>query len=900
VITFSDEPTDKITLSNFDFTKALLDFYGLRLIEQPQLPLATEVIRTFLGDKQDWDSDPVEEGIQSELDPYGNTVRADGQGDPARPDLAEGDREDFLYGSDADEVERFVTAGGNDTVYADGAASITSTQGGDDIVEAGPGSDIVAAGAGDDWIEGGTEDDILGGNEGNDSLFAESSNGGTLTIDLAIAQGEVGDQRPGQGDLLSGDAGDDVLLSDAGSDFLSGGVGEDIIAGGAGNDSIYGDATVTAAQLGWSVERTRTDVGTISTFSVVPTGIGVTWDDAIGGLDVIYGGAGADWIFAGAGDDYVEGGIGDDVLFGEAGHDVVVGGDGNDVLSGDSVSVDAAGLSGDDYLVGGAGDDELAGGRGNDYLDGGEGFDRLSGGEGDDTLVGGAGIDVLFGGAGKDTYVYNAGDGTTVIDDEPSGADDPEASVLVLGPGISPEDVKFRPNFLVVDLGDDNLIQFLHFDPEDPLSTPVLDAIEFQSGGFMTLEDVLEQGFDIDGKEEDELLFGTPYTDRIDAKGGNDTVIGRAGDDTIQGGTGDDWLEGNDGNDTIDGGAGSDELTGGWGDDTLAGGEGDDALAGDGGNDSLDGGAGADSLVGHDGDDTLTGGTGDDLLIGNEGSDTYTFSAGDGADLIDEQALIALGVADEAGIDVVRFDDTVSAAQITLSRAANGDLAIRYGAGDAVTVIGQYTGAAQAIERIEFDDGSFIDKAALDALPIAPIQGTAGDDTLTGTPGDDTLEGGAGADTYTMSLGMGRDTLVDASPSGETSTLQLAEGLSLDGLRARQSGDDLVVDIRGTTDGVVIEDYFAAGASQTWQIEQAGGTFTAMQDLIDRPDPYAGNVALGAREDFRQALLSAWATETVNAPLPTHALVFNGWLASRKEMCTRDMPWVSFFSGQRT
>jgi hypothetical protein len=73
-----------------------------------------------------------------------------------------------------------------------------------------------------------------------------------------------------------------------------------------------------------------------------------------------------------------------------------------------------------------------------------------------------------------------------------------------------------------------------------------------------------------------------------------------------------------------------------------------------------------------------------------------------------------------------------------------------------------------------------------------------------------------------------------------------------------------------------------------------------MQDLIDRPDPYAGNVALGAREDFRQALLSAWATETVNAPLPTHALVFNGWLASRKEMCTRDMPWVSFFSGQRT
>jgi Ca2+-binding RTX toxin-like protein len=118
---------------------------------------------------------------------------------------------------------------------------------------------------------------------------------------------------------------------------------------------------------------------------------------------------------------------------------------------------------------------------------------------------------------------------------------------------------------------------------------------------------------------------------------------------------------------------------------------------------------------------------------------------------------------------------------------------VRYGAGDEVTVLGQYAGRAHSIERIEFADGTVIDKAALDALPVAPITGTEGDDTLAGQASDDTLAGGAGADTYPLYLGMGSDTIVDASASpAEASTLALAEGLSLDSLkakRARETGE---------------------------------------------------------------------------------------------------------------
>ena len=303
----------------------------------------------------------------------------------------------------------------------------------------------------------------------------------------------------------------------------------------------------------------------------------------------------------------------------------------------------------------------------------------------------------------------------------------------------------------------------------------------------------------------------------------------------------------------------------------------------------LTGGAGDDALMGNDGDDVLTGGTGADILIGNDGADTYQFSAGDGQDLIDEQALVAQGVGDEASTDVVRFDASIAAGQVEMLRSANGDLTLRYGASDEVTIVGQYTGAAQAIERIEFSDGTVIDKAALDALSVAPITGTTGDDTLAGTAGDDTLEGGSGADSYSIYLGMGHDTIDDSSPSAaEVGTLQLAEGLTLDSLKASRVGEDLAVEIRGTTDGVLIKGYFEVDPpTQVWQIAESGGTITAIADLIDRPDPYADNIALAAREDYRQGVQSQWATQNAATALPTFAWIYSSCVADNLQLCAQ-------------
>jgi Ca2+-binding RTX toxin-like protein len=1003
-IAFADLQTDKITVKDFDFSKAALDGYlGIRLIDAPAVPTFTapstpQTTREVIGDfepaqntgtfnslfapgfpedyRPDFGATPVGSYVVLEVfrDPDDNhptayevqyttlddldNVVTTGSPMPGRPDtLKDSSGNDKILAGEGDNTitatrggeDWIVTGAGNDTVTDSGGNNLIDTgagadniftygagddwilagagndivndvagnnrieagadndvvntgagndlilggggddqigdEGGANLIDAGAGRDIVVAGVDADWVEGGADGDILDGNEGNDTLFADSSNGQTLSVAQAITAGEAGAQAPGPWDLLSGNQGDDILIGAAGVDYLAGGEGRDVLAGGAGDDTIYGDQTVAGYTLGWSVERTPNISSTSATFTVTRSA-GFTAFESPGSADTIYGGAGKDWIFAGAGDDYVEGGdsqddanIDDDVVLGEGGSDILVGGSGKDYMDGDSAQSNDDGSWGEDYLDGGAGDDTLFGSKGNDILIGGAGDDKLLGGEDDDLLYGGAGIDVLQGGTGKDTYVYYRGDGVDVVVDPDIATDSQYRSALALGPGITKEQVKFHLGSLVVDLGEGDAIHFEGFDSADPVSTPVLDSIQFADGDFMTYDDILAQGFDIDGTEDVDVLFGTPYTDRIDAKGGDDTVMGRAGDDAILGGAGDDWVEGAAGNDDIDGGEGSDQLAGYLGDDVLAGGSGDDALAGGDGNDALQGGDGADSLVGDDGDDSLEGGVGDDLLIGNAGSDTYVFTAGDGADLIDEQAFIAQGLADVEGTDVVRFDAAVTPGQVTLSRGANGDLTIRYGATDSVTIAGQYAGAAQSIERIEFDDGAVIDKAALDAVATAPIEGTAGDDFLSGTPGNDTLAGAAGADSYAVYLGMGRDTLVDGSPSAaEVGTLQLAAGLSLDSLKARRVGDDLAVDIRGTNDGVLIQGYFDAVApTQDWQIVEDGGAVTDIQDLIDRPDPYADNIALGAREDFRQALLSAWATETVSSALPTHAMVFEGW-----------------------
>lgn len=694
-----------VFLRGFDFAAAQnQDFLGIRLVEEQSGPASP--VRAFIGDKENWDSIPATPEIDPVGDGFGNYVRADGQ--DGRPDISLADRADTFLGSSADEVERFDTAGGNDVVRADGPDSFFSSAGGRDIVLAGEGSDLVEAGGNDDWVEGGAGDDILGGNAGDDVIWADSSSidNSPITLAQAITTGNTAVAILGQGELLTGDDGADRLVGASTSDLLLGGAGVDIIVGGGGDDNIYGDASVSGAAHGWTANRSVTANGTSIIYLLTTSGVTVSGPNELttGDADYIYGGAGADWIFAGAGDDYVEGGdtldgagTPDDVVFGEAGSDILLGGSGADTLFGDSASVDAEGLSGDDYLDGGAGIDFLFGGGGNDILFGGESGDQLFGNDGDDILVGERGNDLLVGGAGKDTYVYHRGDGVDTIQDSGGAAD---ASVLVVGPGITWLNTRFRPGSLMVDFGDGDQVHFEGFNPDEPASTRALGVIQFSDGDFKSFEDILARGFDIDGTFADDEIYGTAVTDRILAGDGHDYVQAKAGDDTVDGGIGDDEIYAGEGNDTVTAGDGADFVDAAGGDDTIDGGLGDDTLEGGGGADVISGGegqdlifgdAGDDVLNGDGGDDTLEGGSGNDTLTGGAGTDAYVLYAGMGSDTVTD------GEGGEA--NVLQLGAGLSLDSLGTGRVGD-DLVVRLrGLKDAVTITDYYTRAQDWVVR---------------------------------------------------------------------------------------------------------------------------------------------------------------------------------------------------------
>lgn len=100
----------------------------------------------------------------------------------------------------------------------------------------------------------------------------------------------------------------------------------------------------------------------------------------------------------------------------------------------------------------------------------------------------------------------------------------------------------------------------------------------------------------------DDVIFGTPIDDQIDAGLGHDAVCTGSGNDIIRGG---EVVDSGNGNDVIRGTSARDILFGGGGRDRIFGGKGRDLLRGGGGADVISGGPGVDRCVRLDSADTV-------------------------------------------------------------------------------------------------------------------------------------------------------------------------------------------------------------------------------------------------------------------------------------------------------
>lgn len=215
-----------------------------------------------------------------------------------------------------------------------------------------------------------------------------------------------------------------------------------------------------------------------------------------------------------------------------------------------------------------------------------------------------------------------------------------------------------------------------------------------------------------EGQDFSEKLHADPLENNIiNAKGGNDNVIGSNQIDIIDGGHGDDVIEGQDGQDLLFGKKGNDKIQGDAGNDMIWGAEGDDYLQGGAGDDMISTGSGQNTAKGGSGDDRIYAGNDNDIIYGDAGQDCIRAKSGD--DKID-------GGSGNDKIYAESGNDVVSAGQ--------GDDYVNGGTGD---------------DQILGQDGQDY------------LKGDAGNDKIWGENGNDHLEGGTGDDM--LSLGSGND-----------------------------------------------------------------------------------------------------------------------------------------------
>ncbi len=545
-------------------------------------------------------------------------------------------------------------------------------------------------------------------------------------------------------------------------------------------------------------------------------------------------------------------------------------------------------LDGDDELIGNGGKDALVAGKGNDKLDGGTEDDALAGGDGDDRLVGGDGMDFLAGGAGRDVLLGGIGND------------------VLLG-GSSWRVDRHGWSFSGSQTSGFNLHQFVGVrdvagDGADYLDGGVgNDHIEGGEGNDQLIggtgDDTLMGGIGndiIDGGADSDWLYGDGWRDNfpdyywlaeyhgddlLQGGSGNDHLWGDGGSDVLYGGNDNDELIGdsNDlpvqyhGRDVLYGESGNDKLWGYGNDDMLDGGIGDDILQGGEGNDTLIGGTGFDQMRGDAGNDVLIGGTEEDALNGGMGNDTFILSSGDGALGPGNRADT---IEDEGGDDTV-----VIGAGLTDLWLQTDDmtLMIQYGPSDYVGIknagvpVEHYVIGGETLTYAQL-----ISRHSSDVIVSADLQGNqnimggynndslsavsaGGNTVVSGGRGNDAIYGYGGGITYLFSTGDGHDDISYNTATNKLNTLQFEGGILPGDITAARYGSDLLFSITGSTDAVMIRQFFgdnssANSFSPVQQVKFADGTLWNFAAILDKvpagtPAPYhligtAGNDTL--------------------------------------------------------
>lgn len=656
-------------------------------------------------------------------------------------------------------------------------------------------------------------------------------------------------------DSLNGLGGNDYLFGYEGNDVLDGGTGNDGLYGGIGNDSYVVDSLsdYTTEGFGEGIDLVQSSVTwTLSdnvenltlTGNAALNGTGNDLDNVLIGnsaANTLIGFGGNDRLIGNAGNDTMIGGMGDDIYIVDSSADVITenlneGLDSvestatytltanveNLTLAG-TTAINGTGNALNNVLTGNSAVNTLTGGAGNDRLDGKAGADKMLGGTGDDTYV----VDIS-----TDVITENANEGTDTVETGITYTLGTNVENLVLtgtaainGTGNTLNNVitgNSSANTLSGGTGADTLIGGMGNDiyvVDNALDTVTenlnegADQVQASVTYSLTanVEDLILTGttaINGTGNGLDNVLTGNSAVNTLTGGAGNDRLDGKAGADKMLGGLGDDTYvvdvstdviteNANEGSDTVETGitytlgANLENLlltgttaingTGNTLNNVLTGNSAINTLTGGGGNDRLDGKGGADKMLG---------GTGDDTYVVDVSTDVITENANEGTDTVETAITYTLGT-------------NLENLTLTGSTTINGT-------------------------------GNALNNVLKGNSAVNSLSGAAGNDTLDGGAGADTLTGGTGNDTYVLGRGYATDTVVESdATAGNTDIAQFLSGITADLLWFQHVGNNLEASIIGTSDKLVMQNWYTGTANHVEQFKTTDGALTLLDSQVE-------------------------------------------------------------------
>lgn len=133
-----------------------------------------------------------------------------------------------------------------------------------------------------------------------------------------------------------------------------------------------------------------------------------------------------------------------------------------------------------------------------------------------------------------------------------------------------------------------------------------------------------------------------------------------------------------------------------------------------------------------------------------------------------------------------------------------------------------------ALASVSYAIPDFVDNLTLTGT--ANINGTGNDfnNEITSNSGNNILSGGLGDDTYIFLSNFGKDTIMDA---GGNDTIKFGSGVSKSSLTFKKSGNDLVINLKKSTNNITVNNWFSGDQYKIEQIKFNDGQYLTNSDI---------------------------------------------------------------------